>query len=91
MRGEGCILQNRWEFKVHRFYLSKKKNTKRVLNLLYINSDWKKEWKGDLELWDKNDKKKKELSPLINNAIIFRTDKDSNHGFLIIFYAPKRE
>lgn len=70
--------------KVHSdFIYLRKKNTKRVLNLLlYLNSDWKKEWKGDLELWDKKmTKKVRELSPVLNNVVIFRTDKDSNHGF----------
>ena len=78
--------------KVHSdFIYLRKKNTKRVLNLLlYLNSDWKKEWKGDLELWDKKmTKKEKELSPLINNVVIFRTDKDSNHGFPDNILCPK--
>ena len=70
--------------KVHSdFIYLRKKNTRRVLNLLlYLNSNWKNEWKGHIELWDKKMKKKvKSLSPNINNALIFRTDKDSNHGF----------
>tara|TARA_B100001093_G_scaffold497790_1_gene545121 strand:- start:135 stop:926 length:792 start_codon:yes stop_codon:yes gene_type:complete len=70
--------------KVHSdFIYLRKKNTKRVLNLLlYLNSDWKEEWKGNLELWDKKmSKKMKEISPMLNNVVIFRTDKDSNHGF----------
>jgi Rps23 Pro-64 3,4-dihydroxylase Tpa1-like proline 4-hydroxylase len=70
--------------KVHSdFIFLRKKNTRRVLNLLlYLNSDWKDEWKGNIELWDKKMKKKvKELSPISNNVLIFRTDKNSNHGF----------
>ena len=58
-------------------------NTRRVLNLLlYLNSDWKEEWNGYIELWDKKMTKKiSSLSPSLNNMLIFRTDKDSNHGF----------
>ena len=70
--------------KIHSdFIFLRKKNTRRVLNLLlYLNSNWKDEWKGHIELWDKNmSKKEKQLSPNINNLLIFRTDKDSNHGF----------
>ena len=57
--------------------------TRRVLNLLlYLNSEWKDEWNGHIELWDKKMKNKVvSLLPLINNMLIFRTDKDSNHGF----------
>ncbi len=70
--------------KVHSDYIFlRKKNTKRVLNLLlYLNSDWQDEWKGHIELWDKEMRNKvRELSPNLNNALIFRTDKNSNHGF----------
>lgn len=66
-------------------------NTKRVLNLLlYLNSDWKENWGGDIELWDeKMTKKIKQLSPKINNCLIFRTDKNSNHGFPDPINCPK--
>ena len=65
------------------FIYQRKTNTRRVLNLLlYLNSDWKDDWRGEIELWDKKmTKKAKHLSPLINNILIFRTDKDSNHGY----------
>ena len=70
--------------KIHSdFIYLRKKNTRRVLNLLlYLNSNWKDKWKGHIELWDKKmTKKVKSLSPTLNNILIFRTDKDSNHGF----------
>ena len=70
--------------KIHSdFIYLRKKNTRRVLNLLlYLNSNWKDEWKGHIELWNKKMTKiEKQLSPNINNLLIFRTDKDSNHGF----------
>lgn len=70
--------------KVHSdFIYRRQSNTKRVLNLLlYLNTDWQNEWGGDLELWDKQMKTIcKKVSPNSNNIIIFRTDKNSNHGF----------
>jgi Rps23 Pro-64 3,4-dihydroxylase Tpa1-like proline 4-hydroxylase len=65
------------------FIYQRKTNTRRVLNLLlYLNSNWKDDWRGQIELWDKKmTKKVKHLSPFINNVLIFRTDKDSNHGY----------
>ena len=70
--------------KVHSdFIYMRKSKLRRVLNLLlYLNSDWKKEWGGAIELWDRKMKSvKKSLLPGINNVVIFRTDKESNHGF----------
>lgn len=70
--------------KIHSdFIYLRKNNLRRVLNLLfYLNSNWKDEWNGHIELWDKNMKKKVQfLSPKLNNILIFRTDKDSNHGY----------
>ena len=65
------------------FIYQRKTKTRRVLNLLlYLNSDWKDEWNGHIELWNKQmTKKTLSLSPSLNNMLIFRTDKDSNHGF----------
>ena len=70
--------------KVHSdFIYMRKSKLKRVLNLLlYLNSNWKEEWHGSIELWDKHMKSmKKSLLPEINNVVIFRTDHESNHGF----------
>jgi len=70
--------------KIHSdFIYIRRKNVRRVLNfLLYLNSDWKDDWRGQIELWDKSmTKKVTQLSPELNNVLIFRTDKDSNHGF----------
>ena len=70
--------------KVHSdFIYMRKSKRRRVFNLLlYLNSDWSEEWGGAIELWDKDMKiARKSLLPVINNAVIFRTDADSNHGF----------
>jgi len=70
--------------KVHSdFIYMRKSKLRRVLNLLlYLNSNWQKNWGGSIELWDKKMKSvKKSVLPEINRAIIFRTDAESNHGF----------
>lgn len=70
--------------KIHSdFIYIRKKKLKRMLNLLiYLNEDWEDSWGGAIELWDQNMKKKfVKVFPKINNAVIFRTDTESNHGF----------
>ena len=70
--------------KIHSDFIYRRNfNTRRVLNLLlYLNTNWKEEWGGALELWDKKMKNVcKKVPPISNNIIIFRTDKNSNHGF----------
>ena len=70
--------------KIHSdFIYMRKSKFRRVLNLLlYLNSNWQKNWGGSIELWDKKMKSvKKSVLPEINKAVIFRTDAESNHGF----------
>ena len=70
--------------KIHSdFIYVRKSKLKRVLNLLlYLNSNWQKNWGGEIELWDKDMKlAKKSILPTINTAVVFRTDTGSNHGF----------
>ena len=54
----------------------------RRLNLLiYLNKEWKDEYGGFLELWDKNMKNcVKKLSPRFNNIVVFNTNDYSFHG-----------
>jgi len=54
---------------------------RRVNLLLYLNADWKPEYGGDLELWEKDmsacaDK----VAPIANRVVIFSTNTDSFHG-----------
>lgn len=60
-----------------------KKSWRRVLNLLiYFNKNWLDEYKGNLEFWDDEVKKKiKSYSPIFNRCVIFKTDEKSFHGF----------
>ena len=70
--------------KVHSDFIYMRKSLlRRRLNLLlYLNSNWDEKWRGSIEFWDKKmTSAKKVFPPKINNAVIFRTDMNSNHGF----------
>ena len=78
--------------KVHTDFLYKRKSkTRRVLNiLLYLNSDWDKNWGGSIEFWDKEmSAVKRSVVPSLNTMVIFRTDKESHHGFPDPIKCPK--
>ena len=54
---------------------------RRLNILIYLNKNWKKEYGGDLELWDKEMKNcKKKISPNFNKMVIFSTNDYSYHG-----------
>lgn len=54
----------------------------RRLNLLvYLNDDWPTEYRGELELWDRQMKGcVKSIAPLLGRAVVFNTSLDSFHG-----------
>jgi len=54
----------------------------RVLTLvIYLNEDWKKEWNGDIQLWDKQNKKCiKQYFPNWGNAVIWEYNELGFHG-----------
>lgn len=55
---------------------------RRVNLLIYLNKEWKEEYGGHLELWDKDMKvKHQHVAPSHNRAVIFYTDDDSPHGY----------
>lgn len=58
------------------------KNKQRRLNIiLFFTKDWKEEWHGDNQLWDKDMKEcKVKTYPKFNSAIIFKTDEITWHG-----------
>lgn len=58
------------------------KNKQRRLNIiLFLTKDWKKEWNGDNQLWDKEMKEcKVKTYPKFNSAIVFQTNDISWHG-----------
>ena len=57
-------------------------NVERKLNLLvYLNEEWKDDYGGELELWDKQMKAcVVRVKPVFGRAVIFNTALDSFHG-----------
>ena len=54
---------------------------RRVNVLIYLNKNWKDEYGGHLELWDRDMKEcKKKIVPTFNKIVIFSTNDFSNHG-----------
>jgi hypothetical protein len=55
---------------------------RRVNVLVYLNRDWRPEWKGDLELWDPDTHTcAASIPPLFNRTVIFDTTEKALHGF----------
>jgi Rps23 Pro-64 3,4-dihydroxylase Tpa1-like proline 4-hydroxylase len=74
----GGFLNIHADFTVH----PHKRNWQRRVNLLvYLNKDWKPEYRGELELWERDMSKcSARILPVFNRAAIFKTDEDSYHG-----------
>lgn len=74
----GGFLNVHADFTVH----PHKPNWRRRVNLLiYLNQDWKPEYRGDLELWDRGMQRcQQKIGPLFNRCVLFNTDEDSYHG-----------
>ncbi|HET9997942.1 MAG TPA: 2OG-Fe(II) oxygenase [Nocardioides sp.] len=54
---------------------------RRVNILLYLNREWREEWGGKLELWDKDMTSCQErVTPAGNRMLVFTTSDDSFHG-----------
>jgi hypothetical protein len=77
--GRGGFLNVHTDFSNHHYH----KNWRRRVNLiLYLNPEWDEQWGGALELWDREMRRcVVKIPPLFNDALIFRTDEISYHGF----------
>lgn len=74
---KGGFLKIHSDFNVH----PQLKLNRRLNLLLYLNKDWKEEWGGHLELWDKEMKNcVVKISPSFNKLVIFNTTDFSFHG-----------
>lgn len=64
------------------FRINDKLHLNRRINIIiYLNKDWKDEYGGYLELWDKKmENKVHTIAPIFNRCVIFNTDADSYHG-----------
>ena len=68
-------------------------NKERRLNIiLYMSKDWKEEWNGETQLWDKDLSKCIKKSPVVfNTALIFKTNETSWHGLPEEINCPANE
>ncbi len=63
---------------------------RRLNLLLYLNHDWREEWGGALELWDKDVKtKEKAYLPVANRVVVFATTDTAYHGHPDPLTSPK--
>jgi hypothetical protein len=54
---------------------------RRINVLIYLNKDWKEEYGGHFELWDREVKRaEKKILPIFNRCAIFSTTSVSFHG-----------
>lgn len=73
----GGRLEIHADFNIHPYT----KQHRRVNALLYLNKDWKPEYKGELELWDKTMHTCcNRIAPLFNRFVIFRITDTAFHG-----------
>ncbi|GAB5405590.1 MAG: hypothetical protein Aurels2KO_38210 [Aureliella sp.] len=62
-------------------YLEQKNLHRRLNILIYFNKDWREEWGGNIELWDKTVKQcHHSFSPIFNRCVVFATSDISYHG-----------
>ncbi len=54
---------------------------RRLNVLIYLNDDWREEWGGSFEIWDKQmTKKEASFVPVRNRMVCFSTGSDTFHG-----------
>ena len=87
--GVGGFLNVHTDFSNHHYH----KHWRRQVNLiLYLNPQWQEHWGGALELWDREMRRcVVKIPPLFNEALIFRTDEISYHGFPDPLRCPESE
>ena len=66
------------------------KKHRRINILLYLNKDWKPEYNGELELWDKSMTNCcHSIPPIFNRLVMFRITDDAFHGHPKYWEAPQ--
>ena len=62
-------------------FIAERELHRRLNILIYFNKDWKSEWGGNIELWDKDIKVcHHSFLPLFNRCVVFETSEISYHG-----------
>jgi len=79
MTEAGGFLNLHADFTNHHYH----RNWQRRCNLiLFLNSDWRDEWGGALELWERDLSACRVRVPVRNNtAVLFETGRDTFHGY----------
>jgi len=73
----GGFLKVHADFNVH----PKLKLDRRLNMLIYLNKEWREEYGGHLELWDRGGREpRKRILPIFNRTVIFSTTDTSFHG-----------
>jgi Rps23 Pro-64 3,4-dihydroxylase Tpa1-like proline 4-hydroxylase len=74
---KGGFLKMHVDFNIHPIT----NQDRRINVLIYLNENWKEEYKGQLDLWDTEmGDLKKSVLPIINRVVIFNTTENSWHG-----------
>lgn len=73
----GGFLKVHADFNVHpKLHLDRRLNM-----LIYLNKDWREEYGGHLELWDRQGRTcRKRILPTFNRTVVFSTTDTSYHG-----------
>lgn len=62
-------------------YINERQLHRRLNILIYFNKNWKPEYGGNIELWDKDVKTcVQSFSPIFNRCVVFETNEISYHG-----------
>ena len=87
LRGAGIhIIKNKGSLNMHTdfntyYHPTHGKLDRRINLLIYMNKDWKSEYKGDLLMYNPdNISNVKRIQPLFNRCVIFNTTNKSVHG-----------
>jgi hypothetical protein len=69
-------------------YIKERALHRRLNLLLYLNPDWKDDWGGHFQLWDKNVQHcEATFTPTFNRCVVFETSDISYHG--VVPVSPK--
>ncbi len=62
-------------------YIKERELHRRLNILIYFNKDWRSEWGGNIELWDREVKTcHHSFAPIFNRCVVFATSEISYHG-----------
>jgi len=70
-------------------FVEERRVHRRLQVVVFLNSAWRDEWGGQLELWDGRVKKRHHaIAPMLNRCVIFKTTRTSYHGVAPVTAPP---